>query len=92
MEQVKTDPRVRYNDLIVCQQTDLRERIGQIKAPTLILAGADDQTTTVADAELIKGSIAGSRLEVIADSAHNLTTEKPDEVNAAIEKFVAQLE
>jgi pimeloyl-ACP methyl ester carboxylesterase len=92
MEQVKTDPRVRYNDLIVCQRTDLRERVGQIKAPTLILAGADDQTTTVADAELIKGSIAGSRLEVIADSAHHLTTEKPAEVNAAIEKFVAQLE
>jgi len=27
----------------------------------------------------------------IADAAHNLTTEKPQEVNAAIEKFLAEL-
>jgi pimeloyl-ACP methyl ester carboxylesterase len=28
---------------------------------------------------------------VIPDSAHNLTTERPSEVNAAVEKFLASL-
>jgi pimeloyl-ACP methyl ester carboxylesterase len=28
---------------------------------------------------------------VIADAAHNLTTERPTEVNAAVEKFLAGL-
>jgi pimeloyl-ACP methyl ester carboxylesterase len=28
---------------------------------------------------------------VIADAAHNLTTERPAEVNAAVEKFLADL-
>jgi len=91
MEQIKTDPRVRYTDLLVCQQVDLREQISQIKAPVLILAGGDDQTTTVADAEAMTRRIGGARLKVIADAGHNLPTEKSNEVNAAIEEFVGQL-
>jgi len=90
-EQIKTDPRVRYTDMIACSQVDLREQISKIDKPTLILAGADDQVTTPADMEFVKGRIKGARLEVIADASHNLTTEKPQEVNAAIEKFLAEL-
>ena len=45
-----------------------------IAAPTLILAGADDLITTPAEAELIKDRIRGSRLKLIADASHNLTT------------------
>ena len=56
-----------------------------------ILAGADDLVTPPADAEIIKAGIKGARLEVITDSAHNLTTERPTEVNAAVEKFLASL-
>jgi len=41
--------------------------------------------------EFVKGRIKGARLEVIAEAAHNLTTEKPQEVNAAIEKFLGEL-
>lgn len=91
MEQVKTDPRVRYTDVKACAEVDLREAIGAIVAPTLIIAGADDNVTTVNEAELIKQKIRGARLEVIADAAHNLTTECPAEVNAAVEKFLSEL-
>jgi len=90
-EQIRTDPRVRWTDMVACSQVDLREQIARIDKPTLILAGADDLTTPPADAEFIKGRIRGSRLQVIADAAHNLTTEKPDEVNSAIENFLAEL-
>ncbi len=91
MEQIKTDPRVRYTDVKACAAVDLRDQIGQIDEPVLILAGADDQVTTVADAELIKSRIKGARLEVIADAAHNVPTERPAEVNSAIGKFLAEL-
>ena len=37
MEQIKTDPRVRYFDLLACQQVDLRAQLGQIDRPTLVL-------------------------------------------------------
>ncbi len=90
-EQIRTDPRVRWTDMVGCSQVDLREKIAKIDKPALILAGADDVVTPPADAEFIKARIKGSRLEVIPDGAHNLTTEKPAEVNAAIEKFLGEL-
>jgi pimeloyl-ACP methyl ester carboxylesterase len=90
-EQIRTDPRTRWGDIVACTKVDLRETIGKITAPTLIIAGKDDQTTPPSDAELIKSRIRNSRLEVIADAAHNVTTERPDEVNAAISKFLAEL-
>jgi len=90
-EQIRTDPRTRWGDMVACSQVDLRSQLGKIAAPTLILAGSDDQVTPPADAELIKSGIKGARLEVIVDAAHNLTTERPTEVNAAVEKFLADL-
>jgi pimeloyl-ACP methyl ester carboxylesterase len=90
-EQIRTDPRVRWTDMVGCSQVDLREKIAKIDQPALILAGADDVVTPPADAEFIKARIKGSRLEVIADAAHNLTTEKPAEVSAAIENFLGEL-
>jgi pimeloyl-ACP methyl ester carboxylesterase len=90
-EQIQTDPRVRWGDLVACAQVDLRERISRIDRPTLILAGADDSITPRADAELLKSRIKGARLEVIPDAAHRLTTECADLTNSAIEKFLGEL-
>jgi len=91
MEQVKTDPRVRYTDLMACNAADLRDAIGAIDKPTLLIAGADDNVTTPADAEFIASRIRGARVATIADAAHNAPIERPAEVNAAIEKFLAEL-
>jgi 3-oxoadipate enol-lactonase len=90
-EQVKTDPRVRWTDVKACAAVDLTAGLGKIDKPTLVLAGADDTTTTPADAQLIADRIKGAKLVKIADAAHNLPTEKPAEVNAAIEQFLSQL-
>jgi len=90
-EQIRTDPRTRWGDMVAAAKADVRDQLGKITAPTLILAGADDLVTPPADAEIIKAGIKGARLEVITDSAHNLTTERPTEVNAAVEKFLASL-
>lgn len=91
MEQIQTDPRVRYADMMACANCDLREQIAQIRQPTLILAGADDPITTPADAELIHSRIRGSKLRVVASAAHYLPNEQPAEANAAIEGFLSEL-
>ncbi|HUY17899.1 MAG TPA: alpha/beta hydrolase [Candidatus Binataceae bacterium] len=91
MEQVKTDPRVRYTDLMACAAADLRDSIGAIGVPTLIIVGSEDQVTTPADAEFIAGRIRGARVQVIDDAAHNAPIERPAEVNAAIEDFLKEL-
>ncbi len=89
MEQIKTDPRVRYGDVLACNAVDLRADLKKIQKPTLVIAGADDETTPPSDAELIKRQIGKSaRLEIIADAAHNVPTEKPRELNDAIDRFL----
>ena len=88
MEQIKTDPRVRYTDILACSQVDLREAIGKIDKPTLVLAGADDKGTTPADAEFIAGKIRGATCKIVGDAGHYIPRERPTEYNAAIEQFV----
>jgi 3-oxoadipate enol-lactonase / 4-carboxymuconolactone decarboxylase len=91
MEQIQTDPRVRYTDMVACTRCDLREQIAQIDKPAFILAGADDPITTPADAEFIHGQVRGSKLRVIANAAHHLPNEQPAETNSAIESFLSEL-
>src|ERR1700730_490034 len=88
MEQIKTDPRVRYTDLLAAEQVDLRADIEKISKPTMILAGVDDPVTTAADAEGIGSKIKGAKIEVIADGGHMLPWERPAEVNAAFDNFL----
>src|SRR5512143_3511509 len=42
MEQVKTDPRVRYHDLLACNGVDLTSHLNAIAVPTLVITGRDD--------------------------------------------------
>jgi len=91
MEQVKTDPRVRYGDLVACEAFDFTARLGEIEQPTLIVAGRDDALTSVAAAERMQAAIRGSRLVVIDDAGNSVPSEKPAELNAAIEEFVHDL-
>ena len=88
MEQIKTDPRVRYFDLVACQQVDLTARLGEIRKPTLVLAGQDDVTTPVAQSELLRDRIAGAKLTVVPQAGHWLPLEKPQEACDAVGTFL----
>jgi 3-oxoadipate enol-lactonase len=91
MEQVKTDPRVRYFDLAACNQFDISARLGEIKVPTLIVAGRDDTITPPPQSEGLHAGIRGSKLVVIEDAGHMVSNEKPDEFNSALRGFLATL-
>jgi pimeloyl-ACP methyl ester carboxylesterase len=91
MEQIKTDPRVRYTDIVACSKVDLRDAIAKIDKPALVIAGADDQGTTPADADFMAGKIRGAMRKIIADAGHYIPRERPAEYNAAIENFVFSL-
>ncbi len=91
MEQVKTDPRVRYFDLVACNQFDCTTRLGSIKVPTLIIAGRDDGITPLERSEALHQGIKGSRLVVIDDAGHSVPNEKPAEFNQALNQFLATL-
>ena len=90
-EQVKTDPRVRYTDLLACQAFDGRPLLGRVRTPTLVVAGADDQVTPVGCAEELVRGIAGARLEVIPQAGHQAPLEQADAFNRLVAGFATEL-
>ncbi|HXQ24681.1 MAG TPA: alpha/beta hydrolase [Candidatus Acidoferrales bacterium] len=91
MEQVKTDPRVRYFDLVACNQFDITARLGAIRTPTLIITGRDDGITPIDRAAALHQGIPHSKLVIIDDAGHTVPSEKPAELNAAVTEFLKAL-
>ena len=67
---------------------DQRESIRAIDRPTLVVVGENDPGTPPSAAELIHERIAGSKLVVLADSAHFCNVEQAGAFNAALEEFL----
>jgi 3-oxoadipate enol-lactonase len=66
------------------RDADLRSRLEAIRAPTLVVAGADDPAAPPAQAELIRGSIPDARLVVVDHAAHLANVEQPEAVTRAV--------
>ncbi|PVE20295.1 3-oxoadipate enol-lactonase [Microvirga sp. KLBC 81] len=69
---------------------DLRSVIGQISAPTLVIAGADDPATPVPMAEEIRSMIPGAEMIVLSRAAHLLAVEQAEKVGAYLVSFLDQ--
>jgi len=67
---------------------DITARIGAIRTPTLVIAGADDPGTPPAMQEAIAAAIPGARLEVIASASHLSCIEQPDAFNRLVAGFL----
>jgi 3-oxoadipate enol-lactonase len=63
---------------------DFRDRLGEIAAPTLVIAGAEDPATPPAHAELIAERIPGARLVVLEDASHFAPVEQPEAFAQAV--------
>jgi 3-oxoadipate enol-lactonase len=67
---------------------DQRESIARITAPTMVIAGTHDASTTPAAGQFIAGSISGARY-VELDAAHISNVEAADRFTAAVLDFIA---
>jgi 3-oxoadipate enol-lactonase len=63
---------------------DVRDRLGEIRTPALVIAGEEDPATTVEMVRLIADGIRGSRFLTIAGAAHLPNATHPAVVNAAL--------
>ena len=89
--QVRTDPRVRYLDLVALQKVDLRSRLGEIRKPTLVVHGSKDPTIAPAEGAALAAAIAGAKHVEIPGGGHYLYRERPDAVHSAIDSFLQGL-
>ena len=81
-------PPLLRNTMVSLVNTDLRDIIGNIKCPTLLIWGENDTDTPLSSAEIIKSRIADCGLCVIKGTGHFSFCEKPYEANAILRAFI----
>jgi pimeloyl-ACP methyl ester carboxylesterase len=86
---LETDPDVVWGDFAACDRFDAMERLGEIKAPTLIVAGSADQLTPVKYARFLAERILEARCVIVEGAGHMVMLERPAEVTAAVESFIS---
>ena len=89
--QVRTDPRVRYFDLMAVRRTDLRDRLGGVRKPALVVCGSKDTIANPADAAALAAGIAGANHVEIPGGGHFLYRERPEALHAALDAFLERL-
>lgn len=70
------------------RDADMRADDVRIKAPALVVSGANDPALTVASGQELAAAISGARFRVIDNAAHIFNVEQPDAFNAAVLDFL----
>jgi 3-oxoadipate enol-lactonase len=76
----------------MAQRRDQTRLLADVLQPTLVVVGSEDQITPPSDAEAMRSEIRGSRLEVIEGAGHVSNVERPGEFNAALLKFLRDIQ
>lgn len=63
----------------------------KVDVPTLVIVGADDTLTPIADAEDLAATIPAARLAIIPNAGHLSNIEQPDAFNHALLAFLERL-
>ncbi|HYG45093.1 MAG TPA: 3-oxoadipate enol-lactonase [Bordetella sp.] len=71
------------------RDADLRGRLGEIKAPTLVIAGTQDPAATPQDGRDLAAGIAGARY-VELDTSHISNWEQPEAYTRAVADFLME--
>lgn len=86
---LKTKPEGAASALLgMAEREDQTPLLSRIALPTLILVGAEDAITPVADSEKMHNAIAGSRLVVLENAGHVSNLERTDEFNKNLLDFL----
>jgi pimeloyl-ACP methyl ester carboxylesterase len=72
----------------IMRRLDSRPMLRDVRVPTLVICGRQDQGTPLAASEEIAAGIPGSRLAVIEDCGHLSTIEQPQAVTALLRDWL----
>ena len=79
---------LRQQEAIIARP-DFRPNLANIKCPTLVLCGREDQLTPLDCSEEMASAIPDANLEVVEECGHMSTLERPEQVNRALQKWLA---
>lgn len=83
----KTEPSTFINACEALTTVDYTSQAEDVRTPTLVLVGEEDQATPPSLAEQVHSLIPGSRLETLPGIAHAPHLQDPEGLSAAIERF-----
>jgi pimeloyl-ACP methyl ester carboxylesterase len=73
----------------IFSRPSLRERLGEIRCPTLVAVGRHDRPRPVSESQALADAVAGARLEIIERAGHISSLEQPKRVLAMLESFLS---
>jgi len=79
-----------YADFAACDAFDARARLGEIRAPTLVVCGAADKMTPPRYSEFLAQHIAGAELQLIDNAGHLALREQPTEFKRILLRWLEQ--
>ncbi|MFF0779334.1 alpha/beta fold hydrolase [Streptomyces sp. NPDC003720] len=74
------------------ERPDYRPLLARVSVPALVVVGADDTFTPVADAEAMHALLPDSALHVSKGAAHMPNLERPEEFNEVLGRFLARVD
>jgi pimeloyl-ACP methyl ester carboxylesterase len=81
-------PEVLHGDFVACSVFDARSRLGEVRAPALVLCGAEDRLTPPKYVAALQEGLPRARLELIPGAGHMLPLECPEDVARAVTAFL----
>ncbi len=84
----RVNPQVVWGDFAACDRFDVRERVGEITAPTLVITGSEDRMTPPKFGQWLAERIPGARWIPVEGAGHMVMLEKPDRVASAVQEWL----
>jgi len=82
---------VQLNDMLCCEKFDIMDKVHQIKVPTLLLWGSEDEMTPPKYCSYLATKIQGAKLAIIDGGTHLVFAEESEAANQAIKQFIGTL-
>jgi 3-oxoadipate enol-lactonase len=74
------------------EKFDERARVGKVSIPTLIVQAMDDQVVDASHGRILRQSIPGAQIRILAETGHMVPLERPKETIEAVTNFVRNAE
>jgi len=85
-------PEVLLGDFGACSTFDVRARLGEVRAPALVLCGSEDLLSPPKYVRALAEGLPNARFELLSGAGHMLPMEEPEATAAAIASFLASLQ
>jgi pimeloyl-ACP methyl ester carboxylesterase len=86
-----SNPAVFLNDYTACSSFDVRHRLRDVRARTLIICGERDELTPPRWSHYLHQNILSSRLYIVKDAGHMLPFEKPELCSRLVQSFLEEV-